>query len=444
MKFFITLMVCISILFTFSPAQAAQQTILNETFSSGLGNFSSAGYVSTGTSGAQMRGSLYSRDGRITSTAINTQGLTDIVLTFDSATGGLDYYEAAIVSFSTNGSSYTTISSQRNASGSYTFNLGGAAENQSQLYLRFQISASSYYETYTVDNIVLTAGIDDSGGDGDDNNSTDCTTCIGPDPTEASLEAPLGPFSYTSFGLSSWNVYGFGGGDIFYPTNAPSGSLAAIAICPGYLGTSETIDWWGPRLASHGFIVLVMDPNSIYDQPTSRANQLMACQDELADQNNTPGSPIYGMVDSSRMGLMGHSMGGGGTLIATEANANNPNLKAAIPLAPWNILSSNFSGINAATLVVACELDAIAPVYQHARPFYNSIPSTVPKAFLEINNGDHLCVMNGDQFEDVLGKYGVAWMKRFLDEDHRYDQFLCGPNHEGDWDISDYSSSCPY
>lgn len=434
MRFLITLMVSICLMLAGTPAWSAQQTILEESFASGLGSFTSAGSVSVGSSGALMRGSAFSTDGRITSSAVSTQGLTNIVLTFTSATSGLDLGEAAIVSYSTNGSSYTTISSERNATGSFTFNLGTAAVNQTQLYLRFAVDANSTYETYAVDNIVLT-------GEGE-GGSTTCTTCIGPDPTVASLEAARGPFNTSSFGLSSWSVSGFGGGDIFYPTNAPSGSLAAIAICPGFLGTSETVDWWGPRLASHGFIVIVMDPNSVYDQPAQRATQLMACLDELEDQNNDSGSPIYGRVDSNRVGLMGHSMGGGGTLIATEDNPSV--IKAAIPMAPWNALSTNFSDITTPTLVIACEADLIAPVAQHARPFYDSIPSNVPKAFLEINNGDHLAVMNGDVFEGMLGKYGVAWMKVFLDGDQRYMQFLCGPDHESDWDISDYMSSCPY
>ncbi len=436
MRFLIILMVSISFMVAVSPAWSAQQTIFQESFDSGLGSFSSSGSVSTGSSGAVMSGSYFSTDGRITSTAISTQGLSNIVLTFDSATSGLDSGEAGIVYYSTNGSNYNVISEERYANGAMTFTLPSAAENQSQLFLRFAINASSSYESYTVDNIVLTGN-----GDG---TVDPCTTCIGPDPTEAMLEDDLGPFDYDSFGISDWSVSGFGGGDIFYPDNTSLGPFAAIAVCPGFLGTSETIDWWGPRLASHGFVVIVMDPNSVYDQPPSRADQLMACQDELVAQNNDPSSPIYGLVDSTRMGLMGHSMGGGGTLIATEDNASNSNLKAAIPLAPWNLLSSNFSDINAATLVVACELDLIAPVAQHARPFYDSISDNVPKAFLEINGGDHLCVMNGDQFEDILGKYGVAWMKVFLDDDQRYMQFLCGPDHESDWDVSDYRSSCPY
>lgn len=46
-------------------------------------------------------------------------------------------------------------------------------------------------------------------------------------------------------------------------------------------------------------------------------------------------------VDSTRLAVAGHSMGGGGALIAAQ---NNPTLKAALPLTPWN-LSSSFTQV---------------------------------------------------------------------------------------------------
>jgi triacylglycerol lipase len=140
---------------------------------------------------------------------------------------------------------------------------------------------------------------------------------------------------------------------------------------------------------------------------------------------------------------MGHSMGGGGTLIAAR---DNPSLKAAVPLAPWNT-STNFSSVQVPTLVVACESDTIASVDSHASPFYNNIPSSTKKAYLEINNGSHMCPITGNSYTRILGKYGVSWMKRFLDNDTRYSQFLCGAPHQADvagTTLSEYRENCPY
>jgi dienelactone hydrolase len=260
----------------------------------------------------------------------------------------------------------------------------------------------------------------------------------GPDPTVASLEAGSGPFAVSSYRPSS--TPGFGAGTIWYPTNTGcQGGFAAIAVAPGFLEGESAIDWLGPRVASHGFVVITISTNSGWDSPSSRASQLMAALSTVISESNGS-SPISGLVDPLRTGLSGHSMGGGGTLIATE---DNPSVDAAVPLAPYNS-GSNFSGIDQPTLIVACESDGIAPVYSHASPFYDSISSSVDKAFLEIDNGDHFCANSGNSQQDTLGKYIVSWFKRFLDEDTRYGPFLCGPNHEGDPDISEYRDTCPY
>ncbi|MBU3069122.1 hypothetical protein KOI40_04770 [Aestuariicella sp. G3-2] len=289
--------------------------------------------------------------------------------------------------------------------------------------------------------IVLSASAFSSTGGGSTTPgpSDPCTNCTrGPNPTVSSLEADRGPYNVDTRNVSSF-VSGFGGGTIHYPTNA-SGQMGAIAVIPGYVSYESSIEWWGPRLASHGFVVITIDTNTIYDQPDSRADQLSAALDYVIDQSNSSSSPISGMVDSSRLGVIGWSMGGGGSLkLATDRNLN-----AIIPQAPYYSGSNDFDTIRTPTLILACELDAVAAVSLHASPFYNDVPNSTPKAFLEINNGDHFCANSDKPDEDILGKYGVAWMKRFIDFDYRYDQFLCGPNHEADYNISDYRENCNY
>lgn len=267
-----------------------------------------------------------------------------------------------------------------------------------------------------------------------------CSNCYqrGPDPTENALEADRGPYSVRTINVSSW-VSGFGGGTIHYPVGT-QGTMGAIAVIPGYVSYENSIEWWGGRLASWGFVVITMDTNTIYDQPDSRANQLSAALDYVIAQSRSSSSAISGMVDPNRLGAIGWSMGGGGTLkLSTDRY-----LKAAIPQAPWYSGFNDFDEITTPTLIIACQLDAVAPVAQHASPFYNDIPRSTAKAFLEIRNGDHFCANSGYPDEDILGKYGVSWMKRFIDDDRRYDQFLCGPNHESEWDISEYRDTCNY
>ncbi|MBL0728034.1 poly(ethylene terephthalate) hydrolase [Piscinibacter sp. HJYY11] len=243
----------------------------------------------------------------------------------------------------------------------------------------------------------------------------------GPNPTDSLLEASRGPFSISSFTVS--RPSGYGAGTVYYPTNA-GGTVGAIAIVPGYTARQSSINWWGPRLASHGFVVITIDTNSTLDQPSSRSRQQMAALSQVVSLSRTSTSPIYNKVDASRLGVMGWSMGGGGSLISAR---DNPSIKAAAPQAPWNT-SSNFSSMTVPTLIFACENDSIASTSSHASPMYNSMRLN-PRQYFEINNGSHSCANSGNSNQALIGKRGVAWMKRFMDNDTRYTSFACSnPN----------------
>lgn len=268
----------------------------------------------------------------------------------------------------------------------------------------------------------------------------DCTDGFqrGSVPSTSQLERDKGPYSVRTINVSRL-ARGFGGGTIHYSTQS-GGQQGIIAVVPGYVSYENSIKWWGPRLASWGFTVITINTNTIYDQPNSRADQLSAAIDYVIDQGNDSSSPINGLVDPNRVGVIGWSMGGGGSLkLSTERD-----IDAAIPQAPWYSGLNRFSTITTPTMVIACQYDAVAPVNIHALSFYNDIPNSTPKAFLEINNGSHFCANSGYPNEDILGRNGVAWMKRFIDKDTRYSQFLCGPRFETDFSISDYRDNCGY
>lgn len=255
---------------------------------------------------------------------------------------------------------------------------------------------------------------------------------IGPNPTSTLLNGD------GSFAVSSSNVYwasGFGGGTIYYPST--SGQYGAIAVCPGYTGTSSSISWFARRLATHGFVTIAMNTNTIYDLPSSRATQLRATLNYMI---NSASSAVRSRIDSSRRGVSGHSMGGGGTLIASSHDSS---LKVGIPLTPWNTYTS-FSSVRVPQMIFGADGDTIAPIASHATPFYNSLPSSTQKAYAVLNSATHFTPNSTDQ---RIGRYGVAFAKRFVDGDTRYTPFLCGAEHTAYATSSRfdrYSSNCPY
>ena len=253
----------------------------------------------------------------------------------------------------------------------------------------------------------------------------------GPAPTSSSVDATRGPFATASTTVSSLSASGFGGGTIYYPTSTAEGTFGAVAVSPGFTARQSSIAWLGPRIASQGFVVFTIDTNSIYDQPASRGDQLLAALDYL-----TTRSTVRTRIDTTRLAVMGHSMGGGGTL---EAAADRPALQAAIPLTGWDTRKS-FSTNRTPTLVIGAENDSVAPVSSHSIPFYNSLSATYEKAYLELNGASHFAPTSPNT---TIARYSISWLKRFVDNDTRYEQFICGTGAGVSTAISDYRTTCP-
>ncbi|UGQ10993.1 dienelactone hydrolase family protein [Yinghuangia sp. ASG 101] len=249
----------------------------------------------------------------------------------------------------------------------------------------------------------------------------------GPAPTAQSIVAD-GPFSYATVAVPTQSS--FGGGTIYYPTDTNQGTFGAVAVIPGFVGSLDNVAWIGSRLASHGFVVFTVATTNPFAFPGDRAAQLQAALTYL-----TQSSSVRDRVDPNRLAVAGHSMGGGGAL---EAVRNNPALKAAVALQPWDF-GQNFSAIAVPSMIVGAQNDQVATVTSHSEPFYDQIPAGAEKAYLELAGAGHdagQSVSNATQAGSML-----SWLKRYVDEDTRYEQFLCpapsGPS------VAEYRDTCP-
>jgi cutinase len=253
----------------------------------------------------------------------------------------------------------------------------------------------------------------------------------GPAPTAASVQAPTGPFAVTQTSVPAGTASGFNLGTIYAPTDTSQGTFGAIAVIPGFIEAQSAISWTGTFLASNGFVVFTLEPFSGFDLPNSRAAQMQAALDWIVSAN----SPVRAKIDANRLGVMGHSMGGGGSL---EAVSNNPRLKATVPLEPWDLFFS-FNQITVPTLMVGATNDIIAPPGSNTNVFYSQIPATTKKANVELAGQDHFV---GTTFNATQAKYALSWMKRFMDNDTRYSQFLC-PSPGAGGALTAISITCP-
>jgi predicted dienelactone hydrolase len=234
---------------------------------------------------------------------------------------------------------------------------------------------------------------------------------IGQAPTASNITGD-GSFAVTSASISS-TVSGFGGGRVYYPT--ATGRYPVVAVSPGFTATWSSLAWIGPRLASWGFVVVGIETNSVYDQPGSRGNQLLAALNWAV--NSAP-TAVRSRADGSRRGVAGHSMGGGGTLEALAADTTGL-VKAGVPLAPWDS-DKTWNNVSEPVLIVGGQLDTVAPVSSHSIPFYNTLAGS--KTYVELTGASHFFPQTTNA---TASRALVSWFKRWLNQDARFTPFTC-------------------
>jgi hypothetical protein len=255
------------------------------------------------------------------------------------------------------------------------------------------------------------------------------STQRGPDPTIQSIEASRGTFATAQMSVAPGN--GFNGGVIYYPTDTSQGTWGALAIVPGYTALCANEEaWMGPWLSSFGFVVICIETNSRTDYDTQRGQELLAALDWL-----TTASPVKNEIDPTRLAVLGHSMGGGGMVYATE---HRPSLRAGIGLAPYSP-SENWSTDTVPTLVIGGQNDTVVTPSLLSSE-YTTLPATTQQDFAQIAGADHVYYTHPNNVEMKLI---IPWLKIFVDSDTRYTQFLC-PSLPDPSTISIYQPKCPY
>jgi dienelactone hydrolase len=224
---------------------------------------------------------------------------------------------------------------------------------------------------------------------------------------------------------------------VYYPTDCPA-PFAGVVIIPGFTEVQAQINQWGTFLASHGFAVMMIDSaaNGTANtgvEPASRALGLAEGVTNLKAENTRSGSPLMGKLNTSLMAIMGHSMGGGGTLIAANTH---PELKAAIGLCPWNP-GGTYPTDTVPTLFFDGNADVLVGSSQSSAE-YMSIPTTTKKAYAEFSGGSHFVAntpLGGAATDVVVARIGLSWLEVQVLGDTRYQQFIAKDSTMDSWDV---------
>lgn len=238
----------------------------------------------------------------------------------------------------------------------------------------------------------------------------------GADPSvESATQA--GPFDVETITTGLRDGPGYGTQTLHVPVDAEP-PFASVVVVPGFVSPESAIRPWGPFLASHGIVALTIGTNSGGDSPDVRARALLDGIETLKAENVRAGSPLEGAMALDRFGVMGWSMGGGGTLIAAN---DHPELRAAVTLAAWSP-GVRFTDNAVPTLLLAGSADTLAG--GQSQGFFDSIPEATPKMLFEVAGGPHSIANNPNAADGEIGRYGLSWLKVFLEGDERYRQFL--------------------
>lgn len=182
---------------------------------------------------------------------------------------------------------------------------------------------------------------------------------------------------------------------IYYPAatagqNAAvaAGRFPAIAFGHGFLQSVSKYYSTMQHLASWGFVVAApTSQGSLFPSHSAFADDLNAQLTWLVAQDTTAGSRFNAHIATTKLGLSGHSMGGGASVLAA---ARNPAVTTVANLAA---AETNPSAATAAAsvrvpmMLVAGQKDGTAPIASHQRPIYHAKPA--PKQLRTIVGGFH-------------------------------------------------------
>jgi predicted dienelactone hydrolase len=162
-------------------------------------------------------------------------------------------------------------------------------------------------------------------------------------------------------------------GDGEPPADPPAQGFAAAAIGHGYQMSAGVYEWLAIRMATIGCVVAVpRTGGELFPDHEEFGLDLAFVARALRDAGEDPGSPFHGRM-SDRTIVMGHSMGGGASLLAL---ASDPGLTAVANLAAAETNPSAIAAcaeIDRPALLLAGTNDCVTPPEDHQIPMFDAL-----------------------------------------------------------------------
>ena len=234
---------------------------------------------------------------------------------------------------------------------------------------------------------------------------------------------------------------------VYYPEHF-AGSVPLIIFSPGYGGSRESYAYLGTGWAAADYVVIV-PTHSGSDNLALRKNALRGVQDAAqAFENQTQRTgdvhflissikeiehqipAIKGKINRKRIGVSGHSMGGGTALLIAGATAAAPgaqplafrddHVRAAVAMSPPGpgraaFVDNSWDNISIPTMTMSGTRDRGVggePPEWRTQP-YKHMPAG-DKYQVTVNGANHLAFAMGKRFHDCILQESTAFWDRYL------------------------------
>ncbi len=187
--------------------------------------------------------------------------------------------------------------------------------------------------------------------------------------------------------------------EIYYPSTTSRSSFPLIVFSQGFDISASNYSTLEKQWSSAGFVVAI--PTYPYTDPTqgsvnesdivNHPSDLSAVISAVVVLNTTSDSPLFGLINTNEIGLIGHSDGGDVSLVSSVGSCCKINtIKAAVILSGAELSSfggSYFAGSESVPmLLVQGTADTINPP-ECSQQIYNEDPG--PKFLLELYGQGH-------------------------------------------------------
>ena len=234
---------------------------------------------------------------------------------------------------------------------------------------------------------------------------------------------------------------------VYYPEHLSS-SVPLIIFSPGYGGNREGYSYLGRGWATAGYIVIV-PTHAGSDNTALRTNALRGVEDAAqAFENQTLRTgdigflissikeiehqipAIKGKIDRKRIGMSGHSMGGGTTLLIAGATAaapgaqptgfRNDHVRAAVAMSPPGpgraaFVDHSWDQIGVPVMTMSGTRDRGVggePPEWRTQPYKHMPPGD--KYQVTVNGANHLVFAMGKRFHDCILQESTAFWDGYL------------------------------